>query len=102
MSLLTQLIPPSRTCADVDVTANWCACFDWRVVSSSDSFVTQAALTFVSTINQETDKIRGIYMQVMLDQIETASKYEMPLNQMTELVKNRARGGRSPRLIASI
>ena len=101
MSLLTQLLFPNRTCADVDVAAHWCACLDWRVLPTTDSLVLKAALTLISTINQVTEEYRSVCLQITLDQIKTAGIYETPLN-LIRFENSSDSDGRLPRFTDSM
>lgn len=50
MSLL-EPIPASRSCAEADVMAHWCACLNWENVSSSDPAYKRAANALSNFIN---------------------------------------------------
>lgn len=51
MSLL-EPIPASRSCAEADVLAHWCACLNWENVSSSDPAYERAANALAHFINR--------------------------------------------------
>lgn len=50
MSLL-EPIPASRSCAEADVMAHWCACLNWENVSRSDPAYNRAAYALATFIN---------------------------------------------------
>ncbi|CAG5127274.1 unnamed protein product [Candidula unifasciata] len=52
-------IPKSRTCADADVAAHWCACLSWQNVPQTDPDAKRALQTALDTLNNFTQEYRS-------------------------------------------
>ncbi|GAB1603566.1 uncharacterized protein LOC115216652 [Argonauta hians] len=65
-------IPKTRSCQDADIESHWCACLNWKPVSTKNNTIIKAAQKAVSFLNSFTSKHRSKCQEFHLQNITDA------------------------------